>query len=925
MKTITCYTLLFLGMLISSAQTITISPTPFAATDQITITITDFDPVASWGVSELYLWTWYFDQSDTFVANSPTNGTWNTSDSAQRFTNNGNGSYSYTFTPATLFNDSAIGRIGFLIKAENGDDGKTADQTAEVGIFQLTRTAPVQSTTILNNGEALPISATTTTPANFELFIGDAVTPIHTQTNTTSYSYSYTVTATTDLKLVATATDTAEELTTNFTVIKAPTVTEAAVPEGMQDGLNIDPNTPTTATFVLYAPHKNFVHLQGNFLNNDWTLDDTFLLHKDSTQDRFWITLINLPTDADILYQYLIDGTIAIADPYAALILSEFNDSEIDATTFPDLPAYPTGKTNHAVTYFRTNAPSYDWKITDFQRPATTDLVIYELLIRDFDALHSFDAVTARLDYLVALGINAIELMPVSEFDGNNSWGYNPSFHMALDKYYGTPTAFKSFVDACHEKGIAVILDVVYNHATGQNPYYRMWNDCNGCYTGTPTAQNPFFNTETPNTSFSFFNDIDHESAATQAYIDRLNTYWLDTYHVDGFRFDFTKGFSNTVGDGEAFDQSRIDLLTRMHTAIRAIDTDAYVILEHLATNEEETKLIEAGMLVWSNLNFNYNQATMGYDDSNFQWISYKNRGWNIPSNIAYMESHDEERLMSKNIRYGNMSNAPTYSVKDLSTALDRVALAGAFYFTVPGPKMIWQFGELGYEFSINRCEDATIDEQCRTNPKPIRWDYVNLPDRKDVYDTYAQLIRLKQQEPIFKTADFTLDVSGITVKKIHLTDPSATGDAIKYVTIIGNFGVTATDITPSFQQTGTWYDLMDPTASPITVADVNAPIQLAAGTFKIYANAQTATLSTPDTAASPYFSIVPNPAKTSFRILQAVQQVQLYSITGQLIKEYTGDFQAGHTYTVDDVSNGLYILQITNENGTNVTKLTID
>ena len=83
--------------------------------------------------------------------------------------------------------------------------------------------------------------------------------------------------------------------------------------------------------------------------------------------------------------------------------------------------------------------------------------------------------------------------MPVSEFDGNESWGYNPSFHMALDKYYGNKTAFKQFIDECHARGIAVILDVVYNHATGQNPYYRMWNTDNGGYGGQASANTVHF------------------------------------------------------------------------------------------------------------------------------------------------------------------------------------------------------------------------------------------------------------------------------------------------------------------------------------------------------------------------------------------------------------------------------------------------
>ena len=542
-------------------------------------------------------------------------------------------------------------------------------------------------------------------------------------------------------------------------------------------------------------------------------------------------------------------------------------------------------------------------------------------MIRDFDNLHSFDAVKARLDYLQDLGINAIELMPVSEFDGNISWGYNPSFHMALDKYYGTPTAFKEFIDECHSRGIAVILDVVYNHATGQNPYYRMWNDCNGCYNGTVTSDNPFFNITDPNTSFSFFNDINHESNATEDYIDRLNEYWLTEFNIDGFRFDFTKGFTNTVGDGGAFDQSRIDILTRMNDYIKTIDSEAYVILEHFSPNSEETLLINEGMLVWGNHNYNYNQATMGYGDSNFQSVSYLDRGWSTPSNVSYMESHDEERLMYKNIQFGNASTSTSYSVKELSTALNRIELASAFYFTIPGPKMIWQFGELGYGFSINRCEDGSIDNGCRTNPKPIRWDYFNVEDRRDVYDLYTKLIRLKLNERIFKTNNFSLSVSSATQKKIHLTDDTASGNEIKHVTIIGNFDVDPIDINPEFQETGTWFDLLSDSGESIEVNDINALITLQPGEFKIYANQQSL-LDTQDFVNGSSFDAYPNPVNTSFQINQKVESLSIYTLTGSLVKIFQGDFEPGKPFSISELAKGLYIAQIKNEKGVSTTKL---
>ncbi|GAA0727587.1 hypothetical protein GCM10009430_35810 [Aquimarina litoralis] len=937
MKKFTLLFIFFLGLITTQAQqqnaTFTVNPAAFNEDDEITITVSGID-LSLWGSTDLYLWAWYFDLNDNFVGNAPNNGDWTDSSNTttpQVFTANGDGTYSITLTPTTFYGATGIGRIGMLAKAQDGTgDNKTQDNLFEVGIFQLTLNTPTDAVSIIDSGSSLAISATTTVNADFELFANGM--SVDTQTGITNYTNNYTITEGVDFELVATETGTSNSLSETFSAITTPVVTEAAVPAGMEDGLNLD---GTSATFVFFAPGKDYVHIKGNFNGNDWSLDNTYLLNKDSAQDRFWIT-IDMPNNSDILYQYVVDASISVADPYSTLILSEFNDAFIDNATFPDLPSYPTGKTNDAVSWFKTGEAEYVWQNTNFQKPEVTDLVIYELLIRDFDNLHTFDAVKNRLDYLQDLGINAIELMPISEFDGNISWGYNPSFHMALDKYYGTPTAFKQFVDECHARGIAVILDVVYNHATGQNPYYRMWNTSGGGYGGQASADSPFFN-QTATHSFSVFNDFDHSKQATQDYVKRTVEYWIEEYNVDGFRWDLTKGFTqNCTASNDActnaFQQDRVDILKEYADYQWDVDPDFYVIFEHLGGIAEEKEWADyranegKGILLWNKQTDPYNESTMGYHDngkSNFSGVSYAVKGFDGPSAISYMESHDEERLMYKNVQFGNNTNAPTYDVTDLSTALDRVELAGAFYFTVPGPKMIWQFGELGYGFSINRCEDGSIDNGCRTNPKPIRWDYLNVADRTDVYDIYAKLINLKLNEKIFKTDNFTLSGSSTADKKIHLTDDTATGDEIKYVTIIGNFGVNTLSINPSFQETGTWYDLLDDTGASIEVTDVNAVISLQPGEFKVYANEQKS-LSTPDIDNILSFNAYPNPAKTAFSINESVQKVFVYNITGALAKKFEGDFEAGTNFEIGELARGLYLVQIQNEKGIATTKLSL-
>ena len=898
--------------------TFVVSPSTFDETDEITITVSNVNP-ATWGVSDIYLWAWSFDSNFENIADSPTNGSWTNSNEAQKLTNNGNGTYSIRFTPTTLYNRTGIGRIGFLVKAKNGDgDKKSQDQLYDVGKFQITLTAPTETTSIIDSGTNFQITATTSLEANYKLKANGV--SIDQQMNLSSYSFSLMPTENTSFVLEAN--NNGDIQTKEFNVVVKPTVTEAALPLNIKDGLTINATDNTKATLVLYAPNKEFVHVIGDF--NNWEIDNNYLLKKDSSKDRFWIELTGLDPETNHMYQYLVDAKIRIADPYSTQILDPTEDIYIDSTTYPDLPSYPTNATTDAVSFFKTGETEYVWQTTNFTKPAKTDLVIYELLIRDFDELHSFDAVKARLDYLQELGINAIEFMPINEFDGNLSWGYNPSFHMAVDKYYGSRTAFKQLVDECHRRGIAVILDVVYNHATGQHPFYRMYNTDNGGTQGQASADSPFFNAVATH-SYSVFNDFNHQKQGVKDYVKRTTQYLIEEYKVDGFRWDLTKGFTqNCLGDEGCTNSEqtdRVEVLKEYADYQWEIDPDFYIIFEHLGPNSEETKWINyrlnegKGIMVWGNHHGNYTNATIGENTSgasNFDWISYKNRGWSVPANVSYMESHDEERLTYAAITNGKSSGS--YNIKNEETALNRMELSGAFYFTVPGPKMIWQFGELGYDISIN--------QNGRTGNKPILWNYFDDENRKAIYNTWSKLIQLKLKYDIFKTSDFTIDASNSNgLKKIQLSDANASD--IQYINVIGNFGVTTQNINPVFQQTGTWYDLLDDNAT-LNVTNTNNLISLAPGEFKVYGN-KAAALSTENIFLDDAISLYPNPAKDSFSLSISATKVIIFDVNGKQVKEFKGNFKPNNLFSTNDLEKGLYFIMSQNTEGKILKKLIIN
>ncbi|MBN2425913.1 MAG: hypothetical protein JXB44_12875, partial [Calditrichaceae bacterium] len=608
--------------------------------------------------------------------------------------------------------------------------------------------------------------------------------------------------------------------TSSFEIMVNPVIEETARPSGVKPGINYIDNQ--TVTLALFAPYKEYVYVIGDF--NDWEVNEDYYMKAETIGEDsiyWWLTIDGLTAGQEYAFQYLVDGDLRIADPYAKKTLDPWNDQYIDEDTYPGLIPYPENKTEQITAVLQTNQPVYEWKSTDYTPPDKSKLIIYELLIRDFIADHNYKTLIDTLDYLENLGVNAIELMPINEFEGNLSWGYNPSFYFAPDKYYGPAEDLKAFVDSCHSRGIAVIFDLVLNHVFGQSPFVQLYLDYYGSDEIVMKLPNPWFNRTSPNPAYKWGADFNHESPETQALVDRINKYWLTEFKVDGFRFDFTKGFTNTPGEGWNVDGTRINILKRMADEIWAVNPQAYVILEHLTDNAEETNLANYGMMLWGNLNNKYNEATMGYHssgNSDFSWGYYDNRGWNNPALVTYMESHDEERLMFKNLEYGNSSGG--YDIKNLTTALHRIKMAAAFFFTYPGPKMIWQFGELGYDYSI--------EYNGRTGNKPIRWDYLNDIDRNRLYRTFAALINLRNNHLTFNSSStsVTMEVNS-AVKTIRLWH------GLMNAVIIGNFDVINQSGQPRFNKTGFWYDYFS--GDSLNINNMDTLITLSAGEFHIF------------------------------------------------------------------------------------------
>ena len=818
-----------------------------------------------------------------------------------KMTSLGNDKWSIKLKPRDYYSVPAnipIKKLGVLLKS---GDGKAQTEDFIVTLYDnklnVAFLQPKEKILFVNPGTIIPVLAVASQVSNLTLTVnGVSVTSTIIVKDSLKYTLNASASAGSSQIVKITAATATETATNEFTAIVKPISTIAALPSGVKDGINYI--SDTKVTLVLFAPKKEFIYLIGDF--NNWQIDNKSLMKKTADGNRYWIDVEGLTKGKEYAFQYLVNGTLPVGDPYCEKILDPNNDKNISSTTYPDLKTLPDNVKSIA-SVLQTGQMPYPWKVTNFKRPAQDNLVVYEMHIRDFDKDGTYKNAIDRMPYFKNLGVNCIELMPISEFSNNDSWGYNPIYYLAPDKAYGTKEDLKKFVDLCHENGIAVVLDVVYNQADYEFPYVKMYWDG-----AQPSTDSPFFNQKAPH-PYSVFFDFNHESQATKDYVNRANEFWIKEYKIDGYRFDLVKGFTqnqSTEATASNYDQSRVNICKNYYDNIRSYDKDAYVILELFAEDREEQALTDMGMMVWANQNGDARNAVKG-NSSNFSRFSYKSRGFKTPGAIGYMESHDEERVTfdaSKNIT-------------SLPTVLDRLKAAAATFFTIPGPKMIWQFGELGY--------DISIDQGGRTGRKPIKWDYFQDADRLKLYKVYAELIKLKMSQEIFRTTDFVGDLAG-SVKKMNLKNSST------QLISVSNLSLSENTVANIFPSTGKWYDFF--TSEELNVTDLAKTYTLKAGEFHIYT---TNKIAKPEDNLVPWkalgtiiplaveseveegIKLYPNPSKDFIKIEipdfgKGYIFLKINDLMGRILSE--SEFKAGQkNYSIDikNLPEGTYFLNV--------------
>ncbi|MDR1763172.1 MAG: T9SS type A sorting domain-containing protein [Dysgonamonadaceae bacterium] len=828
--------------------------------------------------------------------------TWGDNSAKYKLTSLGGNKWKLLITPSisayyNLAANEKVTKLAFVFRS--ADKTKEGKDTGGADIFvdvheeglAVSFVTPASNTSIAA-GTSLAIDVASTAPADLSLYINKAIAKTASSAERLTHDYLFQAG---DYMLVAEAKVGSQQVFDTVYVCAPEPVTTASRPEGVTDGINYIDNS--TVTFVLFAPQKSNVFLIGDF--NNWTQLNAYQMKKDG--DYWWFTLSGVNPGELYGFQYLVDGSLRVSDAYTELVLDPWNDRYINEnqTVFPDLKPYPDGKTDGIVSTFQTNKPAYQWLISDLTMPDRENMVIYELLIRDFSAEKTLQAVLDRLDYIKNLGVTAIELMPIQEFDGNSSWGYNPNHYFAPDKAYGTPEMYKIFIDACHQQGIAVILDVVFNHATENNPFAKLyWNSADG----KPAADNPWFNVDAPH-PYSVFCDFNHEYAGTRAFFKRVLAYWITEYKVDGFRLDLTKGFTQKTSNESTasnYDQSRIDILTDYYRAAKAVKPDVMFILEHFCANSEELVLANEGMYLWRNLNNAYSQAAMGFSsESDFSGMNATPRQW-----VGYAESHDEERNFYKAKTWGDGN------IKNPAVYLKRVPLNIAFATLIPGPKMIWQFGELGYDYSIDYNGGRTNEK-----PSPFAIGWMDITERKAAYNAVSKILNLRKSYPAaFDAGAFSFNISTSDWnygRKIKLTHSDL--DMIA----LGNFQSTNTiSVSVDFQHTGVWYELL--TGEELNVSAASAYISLQPGELRVYTDRKVDFSDIPAISRNNGVYAYISGGYANVVSQDNVKTLSIYNLTGMKLKAVSDS----NALYVGDLPSGVYLIEAQTINEKNVIKI---
>lgn len=440
----------------------------------------------------------------------------------------------------------------------------------------------------------------------------------------------------------------------------------------------------TGVTFRVWAPNATSVYVPGQF--NGWSTSTTHLIQEQTNGVGDGVWSLDLPGVTNgSQYKYYFNGNLWKQDPRARLVTW-------------------SGSGGNSIVY---DPAAFNWAGDNLSPPLLQDLVIYELHIGTFctnSASSKFVAATNKLDYLKSLGVNAVELMPIAEFATDSSWGYNPAQLFAVENIgYGGPDGLKTFVQACHARGLAVLLDVVHNHYGPSD--LEMWN-FDGWTGGGPIGGGIYFYQSNTNLQITSYGDTrpNFSSQQVRNFVQDNFTMCLSECHVDGFRWDTPNlmmhdNNNNYIPVAGNLIQAINDMIHTNYTGKISISEDVYNSKGFDSAWDTDFPYSVTPVLTTTSDSSRDMNVIANAVANNVRY-----GGQAGPSRVTFLESHDVVGDLNGGVRLVTAIDTNSHSY----WARKRSTLGAAVALTAPGVPMIFQGQEMleNQQFSSSRSVD---------------------------------------------------------------------------------------------------------------------------------------------------------------------------------------------------------------------------
>ncbi|MCG6134333.1 MAG: alpha-amylase family glycosyl hydrolase [Nostoc sp. LLA-1] len=517
--------------------------------------------------------------------------------------------------------------------------------------------------------------------------------------------------------------------------------------------------------FNLFAPYNKGATLKGSF--SDWQE-----IPMKKGEDGYFRTTVELE-DGDYQYKFRVQSNSWFFEPEEWVDVTDPYATDIDELSGED----------NGIVRIKDGArivDTYVWKHEDKPLPPDHELVIYELHVGDFSggeddpyARGKYKHVIEKLDYLCDLGINAIELMPIKEYPGDYSWGYNPRHFFATESSYGSTAELKHLIDECHGKGIRVIMDGIYNHSEASSPLTQIDHD----YWYHHSPRDPE-NNWGPEFNYEHYDEQLDIYPARKIIGDTIR-FWIEEYHVDGIRYDAARQIGN---------------YDFMHWIVPEAKKTAgtkpfYNIAEHIPETTDITNVDGPMDGCWHDSFRHTIMAHICGDTFDLESlkdvIDAKRQGFMGATNVVnYLTNHDHERTMVE------LANRDIFD----EAGFNRAKLGAAILMTSVGVPLIWMGEEFG-EYKPKQPESSKID-----------WTLPSNDLNRSLCDYYKGLIHLRKNSHALYTENIEFIHENVEAKVLAYSRWNNEGSR---VVVVANFSDSflAGYHVPNFPCGGTWHE----------------------------------------------------------------------------------------------------------------------